>query len=163
MTPKILTNITYEELSIGQTATLIKSVTEADILLFAYMSGDVNPAHLDPEYAKTTIFKDVIMHGMWSASLISTVLGTKLPGPGAIYLKQDLQFLKPIYIGDKITVTVEVVEKKERRKVILKCTCTNQHNNIVTSGMAEIIAPDQQINCSVPILSEHIITKTNQG
>lgn len=163
MIPKILTNITYEELTIGQTATLIRSVTESDILLFAYMSGDINPAHLDQEYAKKTIFKDVIIHGMWSGSLISTLLGTKLPGPGTIYIKQDLHFLKPIYVSDEITVTVEVLEKKEKRKVILKCTCTNQHNDVVTLGIAEVIAPDQQINCGVPTLSEHIITKINQG
>lgn len=144
--PRILTNIIYSELSIGQSASLVKQLTSKDIALFGYMSGDLNPAHFNREYAQNTVFKDVIAHGMWSGSLISTVLGTQLPGPGTVYLSQALRFSKPIYVGDEITTKVTVTEKKDRNKVVLECVCTNQRNEIVTSGVAEIIAPTQSVS-----------------
>lgn len=145
-TTNLLTNITYDELETGQQVQLIKPLTEKDIALFGFMSGDINPAHFDREYAQDTIFKDVIAHGMWSGSLISTVLGTKLPGPGTIYLNQSLKFTRPVYIGDEITVTVTVAEKKEKNRVVLECKCTNQHNEVVTSGTAEVIAPTTKVS-----------------
>ncbi len=153
MTSRVLNNQTYSEIIVGQTATLVKQLTQNDITLFGYMSGDVNPAHFNHEYAKNTIFKGVIAHGMWGGSLISTVLGTKLPGPGTIYLAQSLKFSRPIYIGDEITVTVTVIEKKEKNRLVLECKCVNQKNETVTSGIAEVIAPSEKITITAPILS----------
>ena len=127
------------------------------------MSGDVNPAHFNREYAKNTMFKDVIAHGMWSGSLISTVLGTQLPGPGTIYLSQSLKFSRPVYIGDEITVTVTVLEKKEKNRLVLECKCTNQKNEIVTSGTAEVIAPSEKLSIDVPKLTSPIVIRESSS
>lgn len=104
-------NHVFDELKIGKSAQLVRTLTIEDIELFAIMSGDVNPAHVDAEYAKNDMFHKIIAHGMWSASLLSTVLGTQLPGPGTIYLDQTLKFEHPVSLGDTITVTLEVVKK----------------------------------------------------
>ena len=149
-TNAIVKNVTYDELYVGQNEKIVRTLSEKDIVMFGYMTGDVNPAHFDREYAKNTLFKDVIAHGMWSGSLISAVLGTKLPGPGTIYLNQSFKFSRPVYIGDEITVAVTVTEKKEKNRVVLECTCTNQRNEVVTSGIAEVIAPTERI--SAPVL-----------
>ena len=150
---KMINNITYDELYVGQQASLTRTLSEKDIAIFGYMTGDVNPAHFDREYAKNTIFKDVIAHGMWSGSLISTVLGTRLPGPGTIYLNQSFKFRRPVYLGDEITVSVTVTEKKEKHHVVLECVCTNQRHEVVTSGIAEVIAPIETITSPVIDLS----------
>jgi acyl dehydratase len=163
MTSTVLHNQTYSEMEVGQTATLVKQLTQNDITLFGYMSGDINPAHFNREYAKNTMFKDVIAHGMWSGSLISTVLGTKLPGPGTIYLAQSLKFSRPVYIGDKITVTVTVIEKKEKNRLVLECKCVNQKNEIVTSGTAEVIAPVEKLTIDAPILTSPIFVQESTG
>lgn len=152
MDTRILSNITYDEMTVGQQVELKKSLTEADITLFGYMSGDVNPAHFNRDYAEKTIFKDVIAHGMWSGSLISTVLGTQLPGPGTIYLNQTLKFSRPVYIGDEITVQVTVLEKKDKNRVVLDCKCLNQKDEVVTSGTAEVIAPIEKVSVPAPKL-----------
>ncbi len=107
----MIENRTFDEIAIGESASLSHTVTQEDIDLFAIVSGDVNPAHMDPAYAKTDIFHKVIAHGMLGAGLISSVLGTKLPGPGTIYLDQDLHFLRPLGIGDTMTATLKVTEK----------------------------------------------------
>ncbi|MBP8225252.1 MAG: MaoC family dehydratase N-terminal domain-containing protein, partial [Acidovorax sp.] len=98
-------NVTYDELSVGQSARLLRTLTQADIQAFAAVSGDTNPAHLNPEYANDTLFHGVIAHGMWGGALISALLGTQFPGPGTIYLEQVLHFTKPVRIGDTLTVT----------------------------------------------------------
>ena len=111
------------------------------------MSGDVNPAHVDEEFAKSDMFHKIIAHGMWGGALISTVLGTQLPGPGAIYLSQSLRFRRPVAVGDTITVTVKVVEMDEsKHRVTLECQATNQHGEIVITGTAEVIAPTEKIS-----------------
>ena len=110
-------NITYDELQIGQSAKLIRTLTLDDIRAFAAVSGDTNPAHLDPEYANDTIFHGVIAHGMWGGALISAVLGTQFPGPGTIYLQQDLHFTRPVHIGDTLTVVVTVSSKDDEKNV----------------------------------------------
>ena len=97
-------NRTFEEIAVGETASLIRVLTKDDILLFAAVSGDVNPAHVDEEFARSDMFQKIIAHGMWGAALISTVLGTTLPGPGTIYLGQTLRFRRPVAVGDEITV-----------------------------------------------------------
>ena len=105
----LIENITYDELSIGQSARLLRTLTLEDIQAFAAVSGDTNPAHLDPEYANDTMFHGVIAHGMWGGALISALLGTKFPGPGTIYLQQDLHFSKPVRIGDTLAVVATVL------------------------------------------------------
>lgn len=161
MDEKMLHNVTYDEMSVGQTAELTKSLTSEDIALFGYMSGDVNPAHFNQEYAKNTMFKDVIAHGMWSGSLISTVLGTQLPGPGTIYLNQSLKFSRPVYIGDKVKVQVTVLEKNDKNRVKLECKCINQDGQVVTSGVAEVIAPTEKVKLSATKLVQASVSVDN--
>jgi 3-hydroxybutyryl-CoA dehydratase len=123
--------------AIGTKATLSRTITEDDILLFALVSGDHNPIHLDAEYAEKSLFGKRIAHGFLIGSLISAVLGNDMPGPGSIYLGQTLKFLAPIHIGDTVTVTVKVVELREDKRIItLHTDCTNQHGTLVLSGEA---------------------------
>ena len=123
--------------AIGTQATLSRTITEDDILLFALVSGDHNPIHLDAEYAEKSLFGKRIAHGFLIGSLISAVLGNDMPGPGSIYLGQTLKFLAPIHIGDTVTVTVKVVELREDKRIItLHTNCTNQHSTLVLSGEA---------------------------
>ncbi len=115
----------FEELSVGMSAEFVKTVTEADIAGFAAMSGDYNPVHMDEDFAKTTMFKGRIAHGMLSAAFISTALGTKLPGPGCIYVTQALKFKAPVRIGDEVVARVEVTGMlPEKKFVTLKTSCT---------------------------------------
>jgi len=142
----IIENYTFDELSIGQSATLTRNLTLEDIRAFAAVSGDTNPAHLDPEYANDTLFHGVIAHGMWGGALISAVLGTQFPGPGTIYLQQDLHFTKPVRIGDTLTVTVTVRAKDEiKKRVELDCDVRNQKGDSVLNGLAKVIAPAQKV------------------
>jgi 3-hydroxybutyryl-CoA dehydratase len=133
---------TIGELKIGDTAEFAKTVSESDIYLYAGITGDLNPAHINEDYAKNTFFKTRIAHGMLSAGFISTVIGTKLPGTGSIYVKQDLRFLAPVRIGDTITARVEVVEIiAEKKRVRLKTTCINQEGTQVLDGEAVVSPP----------------------
>ena len=138
-------NYIYQELYVGQTAQLCRTVTQSDIESFAAVSGDTNPAHLDPDYAKNTVFHRVIAHGMWLGSLISALLGTQLPGPGTIYLQQELHFKHPVYIGDTLLVRVTVVAKENHNHHIkLACEVINQHKQIVVSGTATVLPPQDK-------------------
>ena len=132
---------TYDQLRLGDTAEFSKTFSEADIYLYAGISGDFNPAHIDETYARNTFFKTRIAHGMLSAGLISAVIGTQLPGPGSIYMQQTLSFLAPVHMGDTITAHVEVVEKMDRKKVRLKTTCINQNAVMVLEGEALVSPP----------------------
>jgi phosphotransacetylase/acyl dehydratase len=139
-------NRTFDEIVIGDTASLSHSVTQRDIDLFATVTGDINPAHVDPAYAETDMFHHIIIHGMWGAGLISAVLGAKLPGPGTIYLGQDLHFRHPVSIGDTITATLTVREKNpEKGDVTLDCVCSNQAGESVITGVAFARAPRVKI------------------
>ena len=139
-------NRTFDEIKLGDTANLVRTLTYKDIEIFAIMSGDVNPAHVDEAFAKSDFFHRIVAHGMWGAALISTVLGTQLPGPGTIYVDQSLHFLKPVGLGDTITVTVTVKEKVEKtHRVIFECRVSNQHGEEVIFGTAEVIAPAEKI------------------
>ena len=109
--PAMLSNRTFDELAIGDSASMQRQLTQQDIQLFAVMSGDINPAHLDADYAAATQFQGVIAHGMWGGALISAVLGTRLPGPGTVYLGQTLKFRAPVRVGDQVNVTVTVSAK----------------------------------------------------
>lgn len=144
---EIIENRTFDEISVGDSAKLEKELTYRDIKLFAIMSGDVNPAHVDEEYARDSRFHEVIAHGMWGGSLISSVLGTDLPGPGAIYMSQSLKFLRPIGVGDHVTVTVTVREKHlENHRIVLDCLVTTDDGKKAIIGVAEVMAPTMKIS-----------------
>jgi len=139
-------NVTYDELSVGQSARLLRTVTLEDIQAFAAVSGDINPAHLNPEYADATMFHGVIAHGMLGAALISALFGTQFPGPGTIYLGQELKFTKPVRIGDTLTVLATVAEKNdEKKRVKMDCLVTNQHGEVVLKGEANLMPPQQKV------------------
>lgn len=139
-------NRTFDEIEVGDSAEITRTLQRQDIELFAVMSGDVNPAHLDDEYAKSDPFREVIAHGMWGGALISAVLGTELPGPGTIYLNQSLEFRHPVGVGDTVVVRVKVREKiRDNNRVILDCECVNQSGEIVITGEAEVIAPAEKV------------------
>lgn len=143
---KFIENRTFDEIAVGDAASLERRLTTRDIKLFAVMSGDVNPAHVDEDYAKSSRFHEVIAHGMWGGALISTVLGTQLPGPGTIYVSQTLQFRRPVSLGDIVTVTVRAKEKRpDRHRIIFDCQCINQDGERVLGGEAEVIAPTQKV------------------
>ena len=133
---------TIEELNIGDKAEFSKTISETDIYLYAGVTGDFNPAHINEVYAKETHFKTRIAHGMLMAGFISTVIGNQLPGPGTIYLRQELNFLAPVRVGDTITAEVEVKEILEEKKhVRLKTTCLNQNGDKVLDGEAIVSPP----------------------
>ena len=134
--------ITIGEMKIGDSASFTKTVTETDIYLYAGVSGDFNPAHINQVEAEKGMFGRRIAHGMLSAGFISTVLGTQLPGPGTIYMGQELRFTKPVYIGDTITATVTVAEMiPEKNRVKLETVCTNQNGDVVIKGIATVMPP----------------------
>ncbi len=129
----------------GDSATLSKTITEADVVLFAALSGDINPVHLDEEYAGTTRFGRRIAHGLLSAGLISALLGTKMPGNGAIYVGQSLRFLRPVYLGDTITATATITSyDRDRGRMVLATVCCNQNGEEVLSGEAQVMYRPQQ-------------------
>jgi len=148
-----LSNFTYDEIELGQTASYSKVIDSQDVLLFAAASGDVNPVHLDADYAATTPFKERIAHGMLTGAIISAALAMKLPGPGTIYLSQSLRFRLPVKIGDTFTIALEVTEKRDKRKyVTLDCKAYNQNDKLVASGTAEVMAPSEKILIDRPVL-----------
>lgn len=134
--------ITINEMKIGDSASFTKTVSETDVYLFAGISGDFNPAHVNQAEAEKGMFGKRIAHGMLSAGFISAVLGTLLPGPGTIYMGQELRFTKPVAIGDTITATATVAEMIiEKNRVILDTVCTNQNGEIVIKGKATVMPP----------------------
>ncbi|PID42166.1 MAG: 3-hydroxybutyryl-CoA dehydratase [Proteobacteria bacterium] len=147
-----LENITYDELVVGDSATYVRTLTEDELILFAAVSGDVNPVHLDSEYARKTMFKERIAHGMWSGALISATLATVIPGPGTIYLEQQMNFKRPVKLEDTLTVKLTVAEKKPKNKVIMACEITNQHGELVVDGAATVMAPTEKISLEKPTL-----------
>lgn len=151
--PALIENRTLEELAIGDSAEMVRVLARTDIELFAVMSGDVNPAHLDAAYADGTQFHHVIAHGMWGGALISAVLGTRLPGPGTIYVDQSLHFSRPVAIGDTITVRVTVAGiDRDSGRVTLDCQCRNQHGKVVIEGQAIVLAPRTKVSRAVTAL-----------
>jgi len=142
----VIRNRTFDEIRIGDRASIERTLTAADIQLFAAMSGDVNPQHIDPEFAATTPYHGVIAHGMWGAALISAVLGTKLPGAGTVYEQQTLHFRAPIRAGDTLTTTVKVIARDEQEHTLtLDCVCVNQRRETVIAGEAVVTAPTERI------------------
>ena len=137
-----MTGLTMQQIEMGQSASFAKTITEADVYMFAGITGDLNPAHVNEEYAKNTMFKGRIAHGMLGASLISSVLAMQLPGPGTIYLKQDVKFLAPVRFGDTITAICTVKEKiEDKNRLVLDCAVTNQEGVQVIAGEAVVMPP----------------------
>jgi len=147
VTDTMIENCTFDEIVVGQSASISRTLQQEDIELFALVSGDVNPAHLDEAFAANDMFRKIIAHGMWGGGLISSVLGTELPGPGTIYLSQSLKFRRPVGVGDTITSTVTVVEKRpDHHVVVLDCVCINQNGEQVITGQAEVRAPTEKVS-----------------
>ncbi len=145
-TQTYIENLTYDELELGQSARLVRTLALSDIQAFAAVSGDYNPTHVDAEYAVQTLFHGVVAHGMWGATLISSLLGTEFPGAGTIYVDQTLHFAKPVRVGDTLTVIVTVTAKDDATKrVTLDCKVANQTAATVLSGTAVVIAPAQKV------------------
>lgn len=133
---------TLEELQVGDKASFSKTISETDVYLYAGITGDLNPAHIDEQHAKETLFQTRIAHGMLTAGLVSAVLGMKLPGPGTIYLAQTLKFMAPVHFGDTLTATAEVAEiLTEKKRVKLTTTVTNQEGQVVLEGEAVVKPP----------------------
>ncbi|CAG7588343.1 (R)-specific enoyl-CoA hydratase [Peptoniphilus tyrrelliae] len=132
---------TIKEIKIGDTAEFTKTISETDVYLYAGITGDLNPAHINEVEAGKGSFKTRIAHGMLTAGLVSAVLGMKLPGPGTIYMGQEMKFTKPVYIGDTITAKVEAIEIIKEKILKLKTTCTNQKGEIVLDGVATVLPP----------------------
>lgn len=152
---RYIENRTFDELNIGDTAELTRTLKHDDIELFAIMSGDVNPAHVDEDFAKSDMFHRVIAHGMWGGALISAVLGTELPGPGTIYLNQNFSFKAPVGLGDTVTIRVTVASKSaQHHHVTLDCICINQSGDTVIEGQALVIAPTKKVRRPRVVLPE---------
>jgi 3-hydroxybutyryl-CoA dehydratase len=133
---------TIDEISLHETAEFSKTISESDVYLYAGLTGDLNPAHINEEYARETFFKTRIAHGMLAAGLISAVMGMRLPGPGSVYVRQELDFLAPIRIGDTVTARVEVIEiMSEKKQLRLRTTCSKQDGTLVVDGQAVVSAP----------------------
>ena len=133
---------TIDEISLNESAEFAKTISESDVYLYAGVTGDLNPAHINEEYAKETFFKTRIVHGMLAAGMISAVLGMRLPGPGAVYVRQELNFLAPIRIGDTVTARVEVIEiMTEKKQLRLRTTCSKQDGTVVVDGEAIVSPP----------------------
>jgi 3-hydroxybutyryl-CoA dehydratase len=144
---------TFKELEIGDQGQFTKTVTERDIILFGETSGDVNPVHFDEAYASKTLFKGRIAHGMWSASLISTCIGTVMPGPGSIYLGQTLDFKLPVRLGDTLTALVTIDQKIDAKKLlIIDCVVSNQNGEVVVCGEAKVMPPRKSAELIAPLL-----------
>jgi phosphate acetyltransferase len=143
---QFIQNRTFDEIQVGDFAQLVRTLKPEDIHLFAVMSGDVNPTHVDPEFARSSQFREVVGHSMWGSTLISTVLGTEFPGPGTVYVSQGLNFWRPITIGDTLTITVTCHEKYEHNHhIVFDCLAVNQDGLKVIDGTAEVLAPTEKI------------------
>ncbi len=141
-----ITSKTYDEIKTGDTAHLTRTLTRQDIQLFATVTGDMNPAHLDEAYAKTDVFHQIVGHGMWTASIFSVLLGMHLPGPGTIYLKQTLEFLHPVHLNDTITASIKVIKKNDEHKhITFETLCANQNGDHVITGEAMAMASREKI------------------
>ena len=154
-TSPCITNKTYDEVNIGDSASMTRTLTKQDIQLFAVVTGDMNPAHLDEAYAKTDIFHQIVGHGMWTGSMFSVLLGMQLPGPGTIYLQQTLKFLKPVHLGDTVTASVKAIAKDDKHKrITFETLCANQKGEHVVEGEAIALAPSEKISWKVLPLPE---------
>lgn len=148
----MLENRTHEELAVGDKASVTHLVTERDLILFATVSGDVNPVHLDEQFAAGTPFKGRIAHGMLSGALISAAIACELPGPGSIYISQELSFLRPVRLDDEIRIELEVLEKLPRNRLRIATRVLNQEGKKVVDGVATVMAPTEKVSIARPQL-----------
>ncbi|MDD5249922.1 MAG: bifunctional enoyl-CoA hydratase/phosphate acetyltransferase [Rhodocyclaceae bacterium] len=157
-------NRTFDEIAVGDSATLVRTLRPDDIQMFAIMSGDINPTHVDPEYARSSSFREVVAHGMWGGVLISNVLGTQFPGPGTLYTNQTLQFERAVRVGDTLTVTVTCQRKFEHNHHILfDCLATNQEGLKVIQGTAEVLAPLEKVRRPKMAMPELRLSETRKS
>ena len=144
-------NRTFDEIKVGDSECLTRTLTSQDLYLFAAVSGDVNPTHVDEHYARHFLSGRLVGHSLWSGALISGVLGTQLPGPGTVYESQDLRFLRPVQVGDTVTATVTAREKRpDGRAIVFDCHCVNQHGEAVATGVAVVRAPAEHLRLPRP-------------
>lgn len=130
----------YDDIELGETASITKMISEADVVNFAGIIGDFNPLHVNPEYAKNSMFGERICHGMLTASFISTLVGCGIPGRNGLYLSQNVKFVKPVKIGDTITATAEVIEKIDaKQRIVLSTVIKNQRGEVVIDGQATVM------------------------
>lgn len=154
-----ISNKTFDEIRIGDSAQLQRTLNAHDIDLFAAVSGDVNPIHLDPDFALQQTDGSVTGYSLWSGALISNLLGNHLPGPGTVYKRQNLDFHCPVRLCDTLTIAIRVAEKQaEERVVVLDCECVNQNGQKIATGVAEVYAPDKKITISRPELPSVMVT-----
>lgn len=154
-TPLVIRNRIFDDIVVGESACMERTLTQQDLELFAVLSGDIIPQHLDAEFAAASRFHGVIAHGMWGAALISAVLGTRLPGPGTVYLGQTLQFLAPVRLGDTLRISVVVTARDPAsRRLTLACSCRNQHGVAAIEGAATVLAPTDRVERPSPMLPE---------
>lgn len=147
MSQDTISNKTYDEIRLGDSAQLSQTLSERDVDLFAALSGDLNPTHLDQRFARRNGQGPLTGYSLWSGTLISNLLGNKLPGAGTVYKRQNLRFHHPVIIGDTVTVTIQVTEKRDAdHSIMFDCQCVNQNNNLIASGAAEVIAPIKKIS-----------------
>lgn len=139
-------NRTFDEIQVGDSASLVRSLLQEDIQMFAVLSGDINPTHVDPAYASTSDFREVVGHGMWGGVLVSNVLGTQFPGPGSVYVGQTFNFEQAIRVGDTLTVTITCRQKfAHNHHIVFDCRADNQEGEVVLHGTAEVVAPLEKI------------------
>jgi phosphate acetyltransferase len=163
-TIEYIENRTYDEIKVGDSASLTRTMRPEDIQMFAIMSGDINPTHVDPEYARSSMFREVVAHGMWGGVLISNVLGTEFPGPGTVYVDQVLHFGQPVRIGDTLTVTVTCQRKFDHNHhIIFDCQCVNQEGEKVIHGNAEVLAPTEKVRRPKVTLPELKLSETKKA
>lgn len=150
---EFLENRTYDEIQAGDSAIFSRTLTQEDIWLYAYVSHDYNPVHIDEEYAKTTIFKGTVAHGMFYAAMLSSAVANQLPGPGSIFLSQEFKLRNPARVGDVLTGVITILEKKRLKNiVIIECVIKNQDEKTVFSGTTTVIAPAEKIRVPKPKL-----------
>lgn len=150
---EFIENRTYDELQVGDSAIFARTLTQEDIWLYAYVSHDYNPVHIDEEYAKTTIFKGTVGHGMFYAAMLSSAVANQLPGPGTIFLSQEFKLRNPARVGDVLTGVITIAEKKRLRNIcIIECVIKNQEEKTVFSGTTSVIAPSEKLKVPKPKL-----------
>lgn len=149
-----LENRTYDEIHIGQSAEMQRTLARDDIALFSKVSGDLNPIHVDEAYAQDRGAKGVVGHSLWATGLVSSLLANVLPGPGTVYRRQDAHFYRQVELGDTLTARVKVLEKQTDQEVILECCVVNQHGETVMEGIASVIAPTESLRIAVADVPE---------
>jgi phosphate acetyltransferase len=163
-TTDYIENRTFDEIEVGDSARLVRTLRQEDIQMYAIMSGDINPSHVDPEYAHSSMLREVIAHGMWGGALISNVLGTQFPGPGTVYVDQTLHFDHPVRVGDTVTVTITCEKKFPRNHhMIFDCVCTNQDGQKVITGTAEVLAPTEKVKRPKANLPDFKLSETRKA